>query len=52
MKTKVKVMAEVEVLDLCLCEQKHLLLKPYTLYRFIVDLDCKECVKLAMEAKR
>lgn len=43
---KQKVMVEVEVTEMCLCEQDYLLLKPYRLYKFIVDLKCKRCLEL------
>lgn len=46
-----KVMAEIEVIDLCLCEQRQLLLKPYQLYRFTVDMNCQKCVELALECQ-
>lgn len=39
------------IVELCLCEQKHLVLKPNQLYRFTVDKTCKACLQLAEEGK-
>jgi hypothetical protein len=38
---------EPEVIELALCESKHLVLRPNTLYKFIVIPTCEECKKLA-----
>lgn len=40
-----------EPLELRLCETGHLFLKPNQLYRFTVDPDCKECVRMAEIAR-
>ncbi len=39
---------EEEIVDMNLCEQKHLLLKPGRLYRFSVDENCEQCKVLAV----
>lgn len=41
-----------DVIELCLCEQKHVLLKPNQFYKFVVDPNCSSCTKLAMEVNK
>lgn len=40
-----------EMIELALCEQKHLVLKPDTAYVFRVIVGCVECERLAEESK-
>jgi hypothetical protein len=36
-----------EIIELALCEQTHLILKPNVLYRFVVMEGCYQCEELA-----
>lgn len=38
---------ELMVVELCLCETEHLVLRPHQLYYFVVDEDCARCKELA-----
>ena len=40
-----------EITELCLCEQNHLILTPNRLYKFVVDQNCKECLRLQAEGE-
>ena len=40
-----------EMIELALCEQKHLVLKPDVPYVFRVHVGCAECERLAEESK-
>ena len=37
---------QAEVVEMRLCEQEHVILKPGVLYFFTVDKDCENCVNL------
>lgn len=39
------------VTEMCLCEQKHVILKPYRLYSFWVDSSCRACQELERAGK-